>query len=160
MSCCPFSNVAWLPCFSTNQYGLNKCCRGSPKEHFKFWYFADFLMPQQPKLYMEFKSLNNFERGPPKKHSCEVWLKLVLWFMMRWSLKLKDNDGQRVIRIDHIESSAQVIIKKKASVLGRDVLSRFVTFSSGCKAFSRGYLRSVCNKLFINSVSGLALYVL
>ena len=85
----PFCNDAWLLCFSTNQYGLNNFCRGSPKEHLyqrilesikqiqrrrisKFEHFASFLMPQQPKLSMEFKSFNNFERGLPKQHSSEV----------------------------------------------------------------------------------------
>ena len=54
--------------------------------------FSAFLMTQQPKLSIEFKSLNNFEKGLPKKHSCEVWLKLVQWFR-RCLLKLKVNDN-------------------------------------------------------------------
>ena len=33
-------------------------------------------MPQQPKLYIEFISLNTFERGPPKKCYCEVWVEI------------------------------------------------------------------------------------
>ena len=44
---------------------------------------------------MEFKSLNNFERGLPKEHSCEVLLKLVLWLRRRWCLKLNVNDRRR-----------------------------------------------------------------
>ena len=104
MSFCPFSDASWMPCFSTNQYVLNILCRGSPKEHFyqiilesdkqiqrrrflKFEHFAHFLMPQQPKFSMEFKSLNNFERGPPMEHSCEVWMKLVMWFRIWCSKK-------------------------------------------------------------------------
>ena len=42
-----------------------------------FWQFSPFLMPQQPKFYLELNSLNNFKRGPPKEHSCEVILKSV-----------------------------------------------------------------------------------
>ena len=114
-------------------YDLNNFCKGSPKEHFyqiilefdkqirrrrflKFGHFAPFLIPQLPKFSMKFKSLNNFQRGPPKEHSCDVLWKLFLWFRRRWCLKLKVNDGrtddgQRVIRIDHLEPSAQVILK-------------------------------------------------
>ena len=32
-----------------------------------------FLLPWQSEFYMEGKSLNNFERGSPKKHSSAVW---------------------------------------------------------------------------------------
>ena len=51
-------------------------------------------MPQQLKFSIEFKSFNNFESGPPKGHTCEVWLELVKWFR-RGSLKLKVNDRQK-----------------------------------------------------------------
>ena len=50
----------------------------------KFGNFAPFLMPQQLNFSMVFKSLNNFERGRPKEHYCEVWLKWVLWFRRIW----------------------------------------------------------------------------
>ena len=40
---------------------------------------SQFLMLQQQRFYTECKSLNNFERGPSKEHSCEVTLKLVKW---------------------------------------------------------------------------------
>ena len=132
MSFCPFFDAAWLPCFSTNQYGLNNFYRGSPKEHFyqiifesdrqirrrrflKFGHFVPFLMPQQPKFSMEFKSLNNFERGQPEEQSCDVSRKLSLEFGRSWCLKLKVNtgrttdDGQKVIRIAHLQPSAKVI---------------------------------------------------
>ena len=111
LSFCPFSDVAWLPCFSTNQYGLNSFHGRPPKEHcyqiilesdmliqrrriLKFWHFAPFLMPQQPKFSMEFKSLNTFERGLPKEHSCEVWLKLVSWFRRRLKLSWQTTDKE------------------------------------------------------------------
>ena len=97
-----FSNFVILPLF---------WCRLIPKEHFyqiifgsdrqirrrrffKFGHFVPFLMPQQPKFSMEFKSLNNFERGT-KEHSCDVWWKLFLRLRRRWCLKLKVNDGWR-----------------------------------------------------------------
>ena len=61
----------------------------------KFGHFALFLMPQQPKFSMEFKFVFNFEIGPPKEQSCEVWLKFVRGFKRRWSFKLNVNDGRR-----------------------------------------------------------------
>ena len=61
---------------------------------------------------MEWKSLNNLERGPPKDHSCEVWRNLnVVYF------KLGQDDRQPEKRTDqghpmntkaHLESMAQV----------------------------------------------------
>ena len=73
----------------------------------KFGHVAPFLMPQQPKFSMEFKSLNSFESGPPKEHSCEVWMQLVLWFRRRWCLKLKVNDdGQRAAIYSHIRPNS------------------------------------------------------
>ena len=32
-------------------------------------------LPWQPELFMEHNYLTEFERGPPKEHSCEIWLK-------------------------------------------------------------------------------------
>ena len=32
-------------------------------------------LPWQPELFMEHNYLKEFERGPPKEHSCEIWLK-------------------------------------------------------------------------------------
>ena len=39
--------------------------------------FKGFLLwlPWQPELFMEHNYLKEFERGPPKEHSCEIWLK-------------------------------------------------------------------------------------
>ena len=39
--------------------------------------FKGFLLwlPWQPELFMEHNYLKKFERGPPKEHSCEIWLK-------------------------------------------------------------------------------------
>ena len=137
-----FSDAVWLFCLSTNQYGINECCRRSLKKHFyanilkseihfhrnvchfapflmlpyhhvfqpinmawttyiegyletflpnilggrrylKIGQFLPFLMPQQPKLSTEYKSVNNFERRPSSEYSCKVWLKLVLEAMFK-----------------------------------------------------------------------------
>ena len=39
---------------------------------------GDFLkvllwLPWQPEFSMELNYLKEFERGPPKEHSCEIW---------------------------------------------------------------------------------------
>ena len=69
---------------------------------------------------MDRNHLNNFERGPTKDHSCEVWLKSNQWFRRR-CLKIvngrtdgqtddddDDDDGRWMIRKAHLEPSAQV----------------------------------------------------
>ena len=93
------SAMGW-PCFSMDQTNLNNLGRGCPMEHLckiiykssqyfwtkrflKSWPFYPFQLPQQPKFYLELNSLNNFKRGPPKKHSCQVILKSVHWFSRR-----------------------------------------------------------------------------
>ena len=40
---------------------------------------------------MDQNHLNNFETGPTKDHSCEVWSKSYQWF---WRRRLKIVDGQ------------------------------------------------------------------
>ena len=45
---------------------------------------------------MDQNHLNNFERGPTKDHSCEVWSKSNQWFRRRCCLKIVD--GQTDIR--------------------------------------------------------------
>ena len=66
---------------------------------------------------MDRNHLNNFERGPTKDHSCEVWSKSNQWFRRRYCLKIvngrtdgqtDDDDGRWVITIAHFEPSAQV----------------------------------------------------
>ena len=68
--------------FLTNYIGI---WQADSEKNLKVWKFCP-LFDDAAKLSMEFKSLNNFERGPPKEQSCEVWLKLVLWFRRRWCL--------------------------------------------------------------------------
>ena len=72
---------------------------------------------------MDRNHLNNFERGPTKDHSCEVWSKSNQWFRRRCCLKIvdgrmdghtddddddDDDDGRGVITKAHLELSAQV----------------------------------------------------
>ena len=75
---------------------------------------------------MDRNHLNNFERGPTKDHSCEVWSKSNQWFRRRCCLKIvdgqtdgqmdddgdddtdNDDNGQWVTTIAHLEPLAQV----------------------------------------------------
>ena len=45
-------------------------------------------LPWQPEFLMESNSANNFWRGPPKEHSCQVWSKLANQFGKRCLKKL------------------------------------------------------------------------
>ena len=68
---------------------------------------------------MDRNHLNNFERGPTKDHSCEVWSNSNQWFR-RCCLKIVNGqtdgrtdgddaaDGRWVITIAHLEPLAQV----------------------------------------------------
>ena len=122
----------------------------------KFGHFASFLMLQQPKFSMEFKSLNNFERGPPKEHSCEVWMQLVLWFRRRWCLKLKVNDdgqttddGQKVIRIAHLEPSALGDLKSWKYFVTTGEISSFKPFLLLSKCFQKSSPTEVSEWVYI-----------
>ena len=82
----------------------NNFRKGSPKEHsFEIISKSDqwfqrrrflknclknsILLPWQPEFLMESNSVNNFWRGPPKEHSCQVWSKLAQRFGRRRCLK-------------------------------------------------------------------------
>ena len=77
----------------------------SAEKNFKVWTFCSFSKSATTKVLhgLSLNNFDNFKRGPPNEHSFEVWLKLVLCFRRRFCLKLKVNDRQRVIRIDHLE---------------------------------------------------------
>ena len=45
-------------------------------------------MPWQPEFLIESNSVNNFWKGPPKEHSCQVWSKLAQLFGRRCLKKL------------------------------------------------------------------------
>ena len=53
---------------------------------------------------MESNSLNNFKRGPPKDHFCQVWLESIQWFRRRCNLKLW-TDRRRRRMVTHHNSS-------------------------------------------------------
>ena len=102
ISSCPYSassSHSPEPCFWTDQNFANHFWKGSPKEHsceiisksdqqFLRRFFKNCLkdlisLPWQWQFLMESNSVNNFWRGPPKEHSCQVWSKLAKRFGRR-----------------------------------------------------------------------------
>ena len=102
------------PCLWTDQNFVNNFWKGLPKEHsceiilksdqrflrrrfFKNYIKNSISLPWQPEFLMESNSVNNFWRGSPKEHSCQVWSKLAQRFGRRRCLKklLTMHDGRR-----------------------------------------------------------------
>ena len=115
ISLCPYSaRSPYSPelCLWTDQNFANNFWKGSPKEHYGeiilksdqlfLWrrFFKNYLknsisLPWQLEFMMESNSVNNFWRGSPKEHSCQVWSKLAQRFGRRRCLKklLMTHDG-------------------------------------------------------------------
>ena len=116
ISSCPYSARSPHspePCLWTDQNFANNFWKGSPKEHsceiilksdhrfLRRRFLKNYLqnsvsLPWQPEFLMESNSVNNFWRGPPKEHSCQVWSKLAQRFGRRRCLKklLMMHDGR------------------------------------------------------------------
>ena len=117
ISSCPYSARSPHspePCFWANQNFANNLWKGSPMEHsceiisksdqqFQSRRFLknclknSISLPWQQEFLMESNSVNNFWRGPPKEHSCQVWSKLAQRFGRRRCLKklLTTHDARR-----------------------------------------------------------------
>jgi len=54
-----------------------------------FWklHFDNQFFDPWPTYATNWNGLNNFDRGPPRDHSCEVWSKSNAWFQRRCCLK-------------------------------------------------------------------------
>ena len=116
ISSCPYSARSphsAEPWFWTDQNFTNNFWKRSSKEHFceinsksdqrfqrrrflKNCLKNSIWLLWQPEFLMESNSVNNFWRGPPKEHSCQVWSKLAQQFGRRRCLKklLTTHDGQ------------------------------------------------------------------
>ena len=115
ISSCPYSARSPHspePCLWMDQNFANNFWKGSPKEHsceiilksdqsflrrrfFKNYVKISISLPWQPEFLMGSNSVNNFWRGPPKEHSCQIWSKLAQGFGRRRCLKklLTTDDG-------------------------------------------------------------------
>ena len=127
ISSCPYSARSPHspePCLRTDQNFANSFWKGSPKEHsceiilksdqpflrrrfFKNYSKNSISLPWQPEFLLESNSVNNFWRGPPKEHSCQVWSKLAQRFGRRRCLKklLMTHDGHLTtlkVPLEHI----------------------------------------------------------
>ena len=133
ISSCPYSARSQhspKPCLWTDQNFANTFWKGSPKEHSceiilksDHWFlrrrfFKNYLknsipLPWQPEFLMESNSVNNFWRGPPEEHSCQVWSKLAQRFGRRRCLKklLTRHDGRRTPHHPKSSPYAQVSLK-------------------------------------------------
>ena len=83
------------------------------RRFFKFLVKKSIFSSCDPDMQWTRNHLNNFERGPTKEHSCEVWSKSNQKFRRRCCLKIvdgqmDDDDGRWVITIAHLEPLAQV----------------------------------------------------
>jgi len=82
----------------------------SDKKIFENCILKTYFLTLWPTYATNWNNLNNFGRGPPRDHSCEVWSKSNERFQRRRSLSKKvytrhtaDDGGQRPITIAHPE---------------------------------------------------------
>jgi len=59
----------------------------SDKKNFESFIFKIYFLTQWPTYATNWNGLNNFDRGPPRDHSCEVWSKSNKRFQRRCRLK-------------------------------------------------------------------------
>jgi len=81
----------------------------SDKKIFKNCILKTYFLTPWPTYATNWNGLNNFGRGPPRDHSCEVWSKSNEWFQRRSCLKKMlthartMDDGQWAITKAHLE---------------------------------------------------------
>ena len=81
----------------------------SDKKIFENCILKTYFLTLWPTYATNWNNLNNFGRGPPRDHSCEVWSKSNERFQRRRCLSTKvyarctTDDGQRPITIAHPE---------------------------------------------------------
>jgi len=98
----------------------------SDKKIFENCIWKTYFWTLWPTYATKWNSLNNFDRGPPRDHSCEVWSKSNEWFQRRclskkvYARRTTTDDGrqrQRPITIDHHEHFVLRWAKKIPSML-------------------------------------------
>ena len=81
----------------------------SDKKIFENCILKTYFLTLWPTYATNWNSLNNFDSGPPRDHSCEVWSKSNKWFQGRCCLKKllmharTMDDGQWAITKAHLE---------------------------------------------------------
>ena len=103
----------------------------SDKKIFEKGNLKTYFLTSWPTYATNQNHLNNFGRGPPRDHSCEVWSKSNEWFQRRRYLCKKvygrhrrtTHDGQRPVTIAHPEhkvlkwAKKTLLIKQQQSLL-------------------------------------------
>jgi len=92
----------------------------SDKKIFENCILKTYFLTLWPTYATNWNGLNNFDRGPPRDHSCEVWSKSNKWFQRRCCLKklLTDarshgrttDDGRRTLK-DHKSSLEHFVLR-------------------------------------------------
>ena len=82
----------------------------SDKKIFENCILKTYFLTLSPTYATNQNHLNNFGRGPPSEHSCEVWSKSNEWFQRRrclskkvYARRMTTHDGQRPVTIAHPE---------------------------------------------------------
>ena len=72
----------------------------SDKNFFESFISKTYLLTLWPTYATNWNGLNNFDRGPPRDHSCEVWSKSNKRFQRRCCLRKLLTDGRTHGRTD------------------------------------------------------------
>ena len=69
------------------KYESSRPCSFGQDDFWKLHFKKTYFLTLWPTYATNWNSLNNFDRGPPRDHFCEVWSKSNKWFQRRFCLK-------------------------------------------------------------------------
>jgi len=69
------------------KYESSGPCSFRQEDFWKFYFKNLYILTQWPTYATNWNGLNNFDRGPPRDHSCEVWSNSHKWLKRRCCLK-------------------------------------------------------------------------
>ena len=80
----------------------------SDKKIFENCIFKTYFLTLWPIYATNWNGLNNFDRGPPRDHSCEVWSKSNEWFQRRRCFSTR---GPRGPWVAHLRKRSKVTVE-------------------------------------------------
>jgi len=86
------------------KYESSGPCSFRQEDYWKF-HFKTYLLTPWPTYATNWNGVNNFDRGPRRNHSCDVWLKSNKRFQRRCCLKKLLTDARTHGRTTDIEGS-------------------------------------------------------